>query len=434
MDAALSERVRQALRAAGAARSAELQEICQASQASISRALAPLLASGEVLRIGRARSQAYVMPRAVEGIGGTPLVPVMRVDARGDVAPFATLIPVTGNRYWVEEEDGPSALHAALPWFIADMRPQGFLGPAFAHTQPGLQLAANPDHWSDDDVLKALCLAGEDLPGNLLVGAESFNRFLQLPPAPAPGVEGYAALADAAMRGALPGSSAGGEQPKFCTIGAGGQPVIVKFSPAGDSPVEQRWRDLLVCEHVALEAMRGAGLPAAVSTLRIESGRAFLEVQRFDRTPRGRIGMVSLLAYDAEYIGQMDNWAATATRMASRNLLGDADADRLKFLEAFGRLIGNTDRHYGNISLLIEDGNWVMAPAYDTLPMIYAPINGEMVERDFDPSALRPTADTLRQWKPAGELARTYWQLLAKDKRLSASFRALAALHTKQLA
>ena len=43
------------------------------------------------------------------------------------------------------------------------------------------------------------------------------------------------------MHGALPGSSAGGEQPKFCTIREDGHPVIVKLSPAGGSAPERRW-------------------------------------------------------------------------------------------------------------------------------------------------------------------------------------------------
>jgi hypothetical protein len=30
------------------------------------------------------------------------------------------------------------------------------------------------------------------------------------------------------------------------------------------------------------------------------------------------------------------------------------DADHLRLLEAYGVLIANTDRHYGNISLLLE--------------------------------------------------------------------------------
>src|SRR5207253_10966665 len=118
---------------------------------------------------------------------------------------------------------------------------------------------------------------------------------------------------------------------------------------------------------------------------------------------QGGIGMVSRLAFDAEYIGQKDNWAASAEGMVRRGLLPAAEAERLRLLEAFGQQIGNTDRHYGNISLLIDvRGSWELAPAYDTLPMIYAPVAGEIVPRDdFDPGRLAPSAQTLRVWEPA---------------------------------
>jgi serine/threonine protein kinase HipA of HipAB toxin-antitoxin module len=163
-------------------------------------------------------------------------------------------------------------------------------------------------------------------------------------------------------------------------------------------------------------------------------GRVFLEVERFDRTRAGRIGMVSLLAYDSEYVGQMDNWAATATRMAARNLMTEDDAQRLRLLEAFGRLIANTDRHYGNISLLIDGGDWRMAPAYDQLPMLYAPVGGAMVEREFDPGEIAPTADTLREWKRARSLAHDFWRFVAADVAISKGFRAMAQAHAARLA
>ena len=144
-------------------------------------------------------------------------------------------------------------------------------------------------------------------------------------------------------------------------------------------------------------------------------------MERFDRTPRGRIGMVSLLAFDSEYIGHIDNWAATAERMSTRGLMRPSDADRLRLLEAYGQLIGNTDRHYGNISLVIDpSGNWALAPAYDTLPMIYAPVAGELVSReDFDPGKLAPTADTLRVWDASQEARR---RVLAQRGRGEANF------------
>ena len=422
----LTTAVLTALRALGGiATSAELQLRLKASQPTVSRALAPLLQAGTVRKVGAARSQRYVLPRHIPGVGGE--VPVMRVDTQGQASPFGRLLPLQGGGIWAEETDGVRELHDGLPWFLNDMRPQGFMGRTFAHKHPELQLGADPRHWSDDDVLKAMALFGDDLPGNLVVGEAALQRFHTLP-ARASKVASpadYAELAEQAMRGTLPGSSAGGEQPKFCTQ-VDGRHVIVKFSPAGTSHVDQRTRDLLVCEHLALQTLAAAGLPAARTRIHAVAGRTFLEAERFDRTALGRIGMVSLLVYDAQYIGEMDNWAATAQRMGARGLLTPQDTADLCLLEAYGILIANTDRHYGNISLLLDNDDWRLSPTYDMLPMLYAQVNGELVERDFNTRDLRPSAATLAAWPQALELARAFWHSAAGDERISPGFQAIA--------
>lgn len=409
----------------GIATSAELQARLGVSQPTVSRALAPLVRVGDVRKVGAARSQRYVLPRSIPGVGRE--VPVMRVDALGAVTPFGRIVPLQGGRIWVDEADGLSMAHDGLPWFLNDMRPQGFMGRTFAHVHPELQLGADPRHWSDDDVLKAMALSGDDLPGNLIVGEAALQRYHTLPQRASRAAShlDYPHMAEQAMLGTLPGSSAGGEQPKFCTT-VEGRHVIVKFSPAGTSDVDQRTRDLLVCEHLALQTLASAGLPAAHTQVFSVEGRTFLEAERFDRTARGRIGMVSLLVYDAEYIGEMDNWAATANRMAARQLLTQEDAAHLRFLEAFGILIANTDRHYGNISLLLDNDDWRLSPTYDMLPMLYAPVNGELVPRDFTARPLHPTASTLAEWPAAAALAQVFWQTAATDVRISAGFRAIA--------
>ncbi len=416
----------------GVATGAELKLELGVSQPTISRALALLVQSGEVRTLGAARARRYLLPRSVEDVGVE--IPIMRVDAHGQVTPFGRLIPLPGGRFWVDEVDGVSKPHDGLPWFLDDMRPQGFMGRTFAHAHPELQLAADPRQWNDDDALKALALFGDDLPGNLIVGEQAFQRFhgLAARASRVDSHESYPALAEQAMQGTLGGSSAGGEQPKFCTITAG-RHVLVKFSPAGDSPVDQRIRDLLVCEHLALQTLKVAGLPAATTQIFSGGKRTFLESDRFDRTAQGRIGMVSLQVYDSEYIGKIDNWAATANRMAETRLLTAEDAAHLRMLEAYGLLIANTDRHYGNISLLLDDDDWHLSPTYDMLPMLYAPVNGELVERVFTDRPLYPTAATLPEWPRARELASDFWRTAAADRRISAGFRAIAGENLNSL-
>lgn len=432
----LTPKALQALRLQGGVlTSAVLQALLGVSQPTVSRALAPLIQAGQVQKVGAARSQRYLLPRTVPGVGNEVLV--MHIDPQGRPSPFARMVPLEGGAFWVDEVDGEHRRHDGLPWFLDDMRPQGFMGRTFAHAHPALQLGHDPRHWSDDDVLRAMTLYGDDLPGNLIMGEAAFQRFHTLPARASrvASAADYPQLAEQAMRGTHPGSSAGGEQPKFCTISAG-RHVIVKFSPAGDAPTDQRMRDLLVCEHLALHTLAQAGLPAARTQLFLGAGRVFLESERFDRTPLsgddplslgGRIGMVSLQVYNAEYVGEIDNWAATANRMAARNLLTQADARTLRLLEAYGQLIANTDRHYGNISLVLKGDDWALSPTYDMLPMLYAPVGGELVPRDFAGRPLQPTAATLGEWAEALTLARAFWQAAAADERVSAGFRAIAA-------
>lgn len=423
-------------RLGGAATSPQLQAQLGISQPSASRLLAPLLADGTLVAVGAARARRYLLPREVPGVGRQ--VPIHAVQPDGGLQFFGTLYPLAGDGFWMEEADrehGQSARHDSLPWFLYDMRPQGFLGRGFVHGHPGLQLPANLSHWSDDHILKALVNAGEDQPGNLLVGAAAFDRFHTLPaplrsaaPVVADPAAQYPALALQALDQTAVGSSAGGEQPKFSAV-RDGHAVLVKFSPADDSAASQRWRDLLVCEGLALQTLAAAGVRAAHTVIEQAAGRVFLESRRFDRTPQGgRVGMVSLEVYDRQYIGQGSNWVDTAQRSdrAGPERLHPDDVHAIGLLDAFGALIANTDRHHGNLSLLLQDHRWRLAPAYDMLPMLYAPVAGEVVSRDFATQPPRPTVHTLAVWPQARELATRFWQAAAVDERISAGFRAMA--------
>jgi hypothetical protein len=423
----IAERVLHVLhQVGGVGTSTELQTRLGLSQPTVSRALSALVKQGRLLKVGAARSQQYLLPRHIEGVGSQ--IGIVRIDTQGRVSPFARMVALPGGRFWVNEADGLTQLHDGLPWFLDDMRPEGFMGQTFVQNHPELSLPADLRHWNDDHALKAMVLAGDDLPGNLIVGEQALASYLsgvrQTAIVQQPEVD-YPRLALLAMQGAQPGSSAGGEQPKFSAL-VNGQAMLVKFSPSGDAPGDERSRDLLVCEHLALQTLAAAGLPAAQSQIVIAGGRVFLQSKRFDRTDKGRIGMVSLLVYDAQYVGEMDNWSATAQRMAARQLMTSQDAQQLQLLEAYGLLIANTDRHYGNISFLLQDDDWRLSPTYDMLPMLYAPVKGELVERDFASRKLQPTSHTLAVWPQAKQLAQQFWHSVAADTRVSDAFKALA--------
>lgn len=402
-------------------RSAQLQERLQVSQPTASRALAALVQSGEVVKLGQGRSQHYGLPRYVAGVGQQ--IPVTTVDAAGHVQAAGTLHALHGDGYWVEGETlrallGGGPYFDGLPWLIQDMRPQGFLGRSFANQHLGQALGSDPRQWSDDDVLLAITQFGEDLPGQLIVGDAALQRYLQRTGQGLPVAQpnDYPALAQAAMAGAMPGSSAGGEQPKFCCLDNEGRSWIVKFSSADHNPVAERVRRLLRCEHIALQTLRHAGQPAARTLCHDIEGRVFLAVERFDRAEPdllgaapGRIGMVSLESFNAEFAGTVDQWAKTAQRLQDKGLMHAEDAQRLKLWDAFGQLIANTDRHYGNVSLLWNGKRWVLAPCYDMLPMRFMPVQGEVPVWEWEMEAVQPAAVLLPVWAEARALAKAFW-------------------------
>jgi FixJ family two-component response regulator len=63
---------------------------------------------------------------------------------------------------------------------------------------------------------------------------------------------------------------------------SGPRHLLVKFSEAEPSPVSERWRDLLLAEHLALEVLREAGWPAAQTHIVDFGGQRFFESHRFD--------------------------------------------------------------------------------------------------------------------------------------------------------
>ena len=134
-----------------------------------------------------------------------------------------------------------------------------------------------------------------------------------------------------------------------------------------------------------------------------------------------------MFALDTTRYGNLDNWAAAAERLFKDELLSAEDTDRIRFLDAFGALIGNTDRHFGNVTLFDRyEGLFELAPMYDMLPMLYAPENDQLVARQFEPPL--PRAQWLPVWSAARSLADTYWQRLIQEPRMSGDFQQLCAM------
>ncbi|MDF1526165.1 MAG: type II toxin-antitoxin system HipA family toxin YjjJ [bacterium] len=403
------------------------------SQATVSRLINSI--GSRVLRLGRGKATLYAIARDARGDGHE--FPVFRVTETGDVEPVGTLLTVQGNQYWWAPVGAKGELFNHLPWFIQDMRPDGFMGRAFAQrVGPQLRIPDRLQYWTDEHVLAALSTRGEDLMGNIIVGQESLGRYLEMTRQPCEAInanerlETYPRLVESALKGDPPGSSAAGEQPKFAALIRNNgelRHVLVKFSSLIATPVGRRWADLIVCEHLALNLISERGIDSAPSQLLETEDRYLLEVTRFDRQGRfGRLPMLSLFSIDAEFFGHLDNWIAAASRLESSAMLSRDDAADLRWLSLFSSLIANSDQHFGNVSLITEDGRrrFSLAPAYDILPMLYRPQEDDVPGRPFKPG-IDMASGALDLFPDALDWAIRFWEEAAGDTRITEGFRGI---------
>lgn len=422
----------------------------QVDRSTVSRGLARLGES--VVALGAARRARYALRRVVRAAGDR--WPVYRVDAAGRASEWARLHALHGGFLvewageapaWAERALDREGFLDGFPFFLGDLRPQGFLGRQQARRlAEALRLPADPRSWSDDDTLVFLQAEGDDLPGDLIVGEAPLRRVLArvLDSAATAADETvaesaravrYPELAARVSAGGAAGSSVGGEQPKFLTAvrrdDGAVQPVLVKFSPPMDTPVGRRWADLLAAEAHALAVLAEHGLTKAGARVLDARGRRFLEVVRHDRVgARGRRGVVSLEELHGAFDGGggAADWPGAAEALARGELLDAAGLDVVRRLHAFGELIGNSDMHFGNLAFWLDDTlPFRPTPAYDMLPMGWAPsTQGEVVERAFAPRPPLPGA--LPAWGEAAAWAGEFWRRVAADARVSAEFAEIA--------
>ena len=271
---------------------------------------------------GAARRTGYAARRSLRGSSAS--LPLYRIDQHGRGEQVATLDPIypagcalrcAQPFEWPMAPEMRDGWFPGLPYPLDDMRPQGFLGRQFAHRYAErLQVASDPNTWQEDEVLHALSVLGADTAGNYILGEVAYRRHLETMDRGYPLISdedlesAYGRQAAIAMQAGVAGSSAGGEFPKFTACRQrpeGRTHVIVKFSGNDNSPGVLRWSDLLVCEHLALEALTAhLALPAASSTIHRHGRRTFLEVVRFDRHGEfGRSPVCTWAALDAALFG-----------------------------------------------------------------------------------------------------------------------------------
>ncbi len=413
----------------------QLLEEVAISQPTLSRTMAAM--GADVVRVRNARSIHYALRDTVRGLVD---IPVYRVDTDGKIKCLGLLVPVRDDGYVMQQEDGTSLHSQGIPWWLLDMRPQGFMGRAYAtrHAQ-ALGLPASIAEWSDAQALRALLAHGHDAVGNILLGDLARDRFVNAEDPTAISLhqkgEAYARLANEVASTGESWSSAAGEQPKFAAYsetqtetGTGCSHQIVKFTLPEDNAITERWRDLLLAEHHALQTLSAAGVAAARSEVIDYGGQRFLEVERFDRVGvRGRCGVFSLAAVDAEFAGMARSpWPVVTATLAAAGLIDTEAHEGAALLYAFGTLIGNTDMHHGNLSFVSAHGRPydrldALAPAYDMLPMGFQPRSGGALTDTLNPATLHAAVGPL-VWRRALSLANAYLARIKADGQFSNRF------------
>ena len=413
----------------------DLAQLVGLSQPQISNYLRS--ESDSFLKTGNARATKYFLRKPL--IGAEHSWPVYRITIDGHAEYFADLHSVQPNgfvSYFKKEKKWEFT--DSLPWWLADLRPQGFLGRSLAR-QLSTQQSGFPDdprYWSDSDILKALTNYPKDNIGNLLIGKAAYDHWVNNQNDKITHIDDLHLYADKAMTGLLGGSSAGGEQPKFvCCIEHINNPCIVKFS----SPLSQnnanavRWADLLIAEHVALNTLKMHKLPAAETKIvqgrHDDTERLYLISRRFDCVgEHGRHGVISLKMIDAEFIGGREQrWPMICQQLTKQGMVRPSDLEKIQILYCYGKLIGNTDMHSGNLSFFHDTyKKFELCPTYDMLPMYYSPSSTGFMNQDI-PQISIDTDIGKNSWDRALLLAVEFWGEIQSNEQISSDFKSIAA-------
>lgn len=418
------------------------QDICkqlEISQPTFSRLVTSL--DREILKIGKAQSTKYALIREISGIGSE--IPIYEIGEQGKSLHIANLHGIMPKGFYLEAKTVhiDSNFFEDLPYFLDDLRPNGFLGRLIPRQHPELNLPNDIRLWSADQCLQYLARFGADIIGNFIIGNDAFKLYLSLsnnPPTTVANDERpivYPKMAHDVLDFGPAGSSAGGEQPKFLTtMGPTNKHVLVKFSPPVRDDISRRFADIIVCEHIAHQVLSKHGFTTAKSQLIKGGEQFFLEIERFDRTgENGRRGLISLNAMAVEFTGTFGTWGEISKELLRQKIINEEDYQSICALEIFGHLTANTDMHAANLSFFSQKTKIInLAPTYDMLPMMYAPSHSSLIDRPFEPPPPNPQNAVI--WKKSHLAAVDFWNEVAGHGDVSSDFKSIANVNVEKVA
>ena len=249
------KRLLQFLELQGAISSLEIQAHLNVSQATVSRLIAEVTA--EVVICGKGKSTKYALAHP---IGRSPShQPIWMINEAGLAERLGTLSFLSKSQIHIEA-DGVNEIFTSthdeiLPWYLSTLKAHGFLGRLLANELSGFGVPNNPEKWDAGASLIG-AIHTHDAPGAILLGADAMGTHQGLTRIPdeKPG-DALDALTLDIAKAVAPGSSAGGEQPKFLASNRQGDSFIVKFTPPMGTPFGDRWAGLLRMEAIASEVL-----------------------------------------------------------------------------------------------------------------------------------------------------------------------------------
>ena len=338
-----------------------------------------------------------------------PAGPVLSESLRADD-------PLQQRSYWLNLANpdfngglGPRG-EALLPPFFQNLLPEGIFRRHVAQ-----EAGIDPS-----DFFSLLAACGKDLPGNVSARWEDLDREALS----ALVTQGQDALEMTVWAEPFQGAiSISGVQPKL-GVNRGEDGRFIGRTSLGDTaviaklptPEHPRMPEV---EFLTMSLARASGIATCAFSLEPmaalqaphrydlgdEAQGRFLAVQRFDRSPQGRVHMEDF----AQVLGQYpdhkysQSYAAAAATLLALPGCGQPAVLELLRRIAFNDIVGNADMHLKNIALVYPDSKTAeLAPAYDLVAhAVYQPVHGHalaLVEGDgphAPPSALDPTEPLL---------------------------------------
>jgi serine/threonine-protein kinase HipA len=165
-----------------------------------------------------------------------------------------------------------------------------------------------------------------------------------------------------------PGASLGGARPKASVTDPQGSLWIAKFPSASDQADIGGW------EMVVNELAKKAGLDIADGLARKFNSKYYTFLsKRFDRTKqKGRIHFASAMTLLGRSDGDTgSSYLELAEFIMQHGTNVDKDLEELWRRIVFNIAVKNTDDHLRNHGFILQQGGWILSPAFDINPVYY---------------------------------------------------------------